>query len=664
VADDSFQLSRRKLLASVGAVGGASAAAGLGTTALLSDQERFDGNRVVAGELDMRVAYESYYSTLRSGNVPVQREGGTVDNRTRVGLPGDANGTASVSVRNASRARAFLEDTRDASFPSGYDPLDPPADPCPNGLGDADNAPPAIELADVKPGDFGSVVFDFALCDNPGFVWLRGSLRDAAENGVTEPEADADAERDGVVELLDAVEAAVWTDDGDGVQDPNESLVASGTLRQVLNALTAGEGLGLAGDLDPTSVGGEGRNCFSTNTTHSVVLAWRVPTDVGNEIQSDRVVFDVGLYTEQCRNNAASRAGNGYLPQSKLFPQTGATDDEYGRAVAVDGQTALVGAPNGSVFVLERTDDGTWAQRTVLETGADADEFGTAVGIDGGTALISAPGANRAYVYRRGETNADWTQDAVLEPSNEPTSFGYEAVALDAESETAVVSGFDDAYVFDGLGGGTESTRLPTDDGLPAAGLALDGEMLLIGAPAVGNFRGSGPGKAYVYDLGGPSQQAVLEPEATGPAAFQDFGAAVAVTESVALVGAPRAGESGAVHVYDRDNSWTKVTSVTAPAAAGEAEVGRTVTATGTTALAGAPGDDGSVPESGAAYIISGEDGWAAPTTQQLVATDGAEGDRFGAGGALTVTGNTAFVGARAGDGAETDSGAVYLFTS
>jgi Ca-activated chloride channel family protein len=28
-----------------------------------------------------------------------------------------------------------------------------------------------------------------------------------------------------------------------------------------------------------------------------------VPTDVGNEIQSDSVAFDLGFYTEQCRNN-------------------------------------------------------------------------------------------------------------------------------------------------------------------------------------------------------------------------------------------------------------------------------------------------------------------------------------------------------------------------
>jgi plastocyanin len=47
-----------------------------------------------------------------------------------------------------------------------------------------------IDLGDVKPGDFGEVTFDFALCDNPGYVWFVPTLRSASENGVTEPEAD------------------------------------------------------------------------------------------------------------------------------------------------------------------------------------------------------------------------------------------------------------------------------------------------------------------------------------------------------------------------------------------------------------------------------------------------------------------------------------------
>jgi len=432
-------------------------------------------------------------------------------------------------------------------------------------------------------------------------------------------------------------------------------------LRQVLNALSAGEGLGLSGDVSADAAGGQGRNCFSTNTTHSVVLAWRVPVDVGNQVQSDRVTFDVGFYTEQCRNNSASGAGGGYLPQSKLFPSGGSTDDEYGRAVAVDGSTALVGAPNGSVFVLEQAEDGTWVQEQVLKTEDDSDEFGTSIDLDDDTALISAPGANEAYIYTRSGSDSNWSS-RTLKPSDSPTSIGYEAVAL--SGDTAVVSGYDDAYVFDQSGGSwsdmEESTQLSTGNGLPAAGLAVDGDTLLVGAPAVTNFRSGGPGKVYVYDLSDRS----AEPETIEPGAHEDFGAAVALTDSAALVGAPLAGESGAVHVYERGSWSSRLASLTGSAAAAESEFGRTVTVAGTTALVGAPDDDGSATDSGAAYVFDGENGWPGTETQRLVASDGDDRDKFGSGVALSSTADTAFVGAREGDGAEEDSGAVYVFTS
>jgi predicted ribosomally synthesized peptide with SipW-like signal peptide len=41
MSDDNLELSRRKILGSVGAVGAAGAAAGLGTSALFSDEELF-----------------------------------------------------------------------------------------------------------------------------------------------------------------------------------------------------------------------------------------------------------------------------------------------------------------------------------------------------------------------------------------------------------------------------------------------------------------------------------------------------------------------------------------------------------------------------------------------------------------------------------------------
>lgn len=55
MADEKFELTRRKALAGLGTIGAASAGAGLGTSAYFNDTESFEGNSLQAGELDIEV---------------------------------------------------------------------------------------------------------------------------------------------------------------------------------------------------------------------------------------------------------------------------------------------------------------------------------------------------------------------------------------------------------------------------------------------------------------------------------------------------------------------------------------------------------------------------------------------------------------------------------
>jgi hypothetical protein len=236
-----------------------------------------------------------------------------------VGLPSNAAWLIAVSDDDEEdsdpdldAARQFLENTQYQSYNDGsLDCVDGEAN------SQADNeGRVVIDLDDVKPGDFGEVTFDFILCDNPGFVWLNGSLRSASENGVTEPEADDPDEEEGVVELLDVVQAAVWVDDGNNFQNADEEPLIVGSLNDVLGMELVDDsdstGAALNGDLLAEDGGGaaDARNCFSADTVHSVVFAWWVPVDHGNEIQSDTASFDLGFYTEQCRHNDGSGMNN------------------------------------------------------------------------------------------------------------------------------------------------------------------------------------------------------------------------------------------------------------------------------------------------------------------------------------------------------------------
>jgi predicted ribosomally synthesized peptide with SipW-like signal peptide len=324
---NDFELSRRKALAALGTIGAASAGAGLGTSAYFSDQETFENNSLTAGTLDLGVGYSAHYSdwmpneqgtpedegvpNVRMWDGPAGTTGGPDDlDPDEVGLPSNAAWLIAVSddtddgTPDTAVAEQFLENTEYQSFNDGtLDCVDGEAN------SQADDAErPVIALDDVKPGDFGEVTFDFVLCDNPGFVWLDGSLRNASENGVTEPEADDPDEGPGV-ELLDVVEAAVWIDDGNNFQNGDETPLVTGSIGEVLGMLGEGSlGTALNGDIPAEEGGGaaDARNCFSAQTEHSLVFAWWVPTDHGNEIQSDSASFDLGLYAEQCRHNDGS----------------------------------------------------------------------------------------------------------------------------------------------------------------------------------------------------------------------------------------------------------------------------------------------------------------------------------------------------------------------
>jgi hypothetical protein len=88
-------------------------------------------------------------------------------------------------------------------------------------------------------------------------------------------------------------------------------VIRRGTLAEDLAALEAtedGDGPGLPLDANLATDFGEtgdpaDRECFPPGITNYIGFAWWLPMDVGNEVQSDSVSFDLGFYAEQCRHN-------------------------------------------------------------------------------------------------------------------------------------------------------------------------------------------------------------------------------------------------------------------------------------------------------------------------------------------------------------------------
>ena len=202
-------LSRRTVLAGLGAVGVASAGAGLGTTAYFSDDESFDGNSITAGELDLKLDYRATYS----GGPGRLDEIDAVYSAEGAGEPFDVveegDGVYLIGEVPSIEENDLWEEevqTRDFCLP-GID------------LVNGDEIPVFV-LEDVKPGDCGEVTISLHICDNPSWLWMSGELTENAQNGYTDPELDALTELgldtgspDGDGQLADAVEVTMWYDE-------------------------------------------------------------------------------------------------------------------------------------------------------------------------------------------------------------------------------------------------------------------------------------------------------------------------------------------------------------------------------------------------------------------------------------------------------------------
>ncbi len=149
-----------------------------------------------------------------------------------------------------------------------------------------------------------------------------------------------------------------------------------------------------------------------------------------------------------------------------------------------------------------------------------------------------------------------------------------------------------------------------------------------------------------------------------------NFGNSVSISGDTAIVGAPQAffqigGRKGAAYIFYRNhgrtNNWGEVKKLIANDGAADDNFGCSVSISGDTAIVGAYDDDDKGDGSGSAYIFSrnegGTDNWG--EEKKLTAYDGAVGDNFGE--SVSISGSTAIVGAYADDDY---SGSAYIFRS
>lgn len=301
-------------------------------------------------------------------------------------------------------------------------------------------------------------------------------------------------------------------------------------------------------------------------------------------------------------DNSFSRVGAVYVFQrdgggnwsqlAYLKPSNLAKSRSFGQSVAIDGDVIVIGAPfdsesadgngevanSGAAYVFERVEGG-WTETAYLKSAtihAD-DNFGFSVDVSGQTAVIGEPGEDdpgtsnpnvgAAHVFVRGVSA--WTQQQRVVSSAFPQSERFGAAVTISGDSLAVGSSAPssvDVQHRTGVSWSLQATLPESGVVTQRLGASLDlrDNQLLVGDPgdnslatgvdgARDNSDAPLSGAAYLFERSGSNWTLAHYLKASNTAAFDGNGQAVAMTDTILVVGADRedsnsTGVNGAQH--------------------------------------------------------------------------------------------------------------------
>lgn len=309
----------------------------------------------------------------------------------------------------------------------------------------------------------------------------------------------------------------------------------------------------------------------------------------------------------------------GYDEINKVAASDRAQYDEFGKAVSISGNYAIIGAYAGDgdeggmnilpgagcAYIFERDANGNWIERQKLVASdrATIDLFGFEVSISGNYAIVGAYQededslanntlslAGSAYIFER-DTNGYWVEKQKIVPSDRQTNdkFGYSVsisnnyAIIGALEEDDDVNGANflssagSAYIFErnSTGSWIETQKIVASDrdsnDFFSRSVSISGDEIIVGAYGDGeDILGANSmplaGSAYIFerDVGGTwieKQKIVPLDRDTN----DYFGFTVSISEGNAIVGAYKEEEdsiglnnfflAGSVYIFERDST-------------------------------------------------------------------------------------------------------------
>ena len=304
--------------------------------------------------------------------------------------------------------------------------------------------------------------------------------------------------------------------------------------------------------------------------------------------------------------------------------------------------------------------------------------LGTSVAVSGDALAVGAPlddtkGDAAGAIYPFTRAGVSWTQQTKIVASDGQAGDAFGFCAAATATYLAVCAPYDDdggtdagsVYVFTRSGStwGSPKKIVAADAKASAelgSAVAVDGTTLLIGA-SVDSQIAAAAGAAYVYVVSGGNWTLQKKLMASDGSSGDVLGTSVGLSGDTAIVGAPYdsdvATNAGAAYVFVRNGTtWSQQTKLVADDTAANAQAGQSVSISGDTAVVGAYGDTTKGTTAGAVYVWT-RSGTTWSKQQKLYASDAAASAQFGY--AVAVVGDALAVGASSDSSGR---GAAYSF--
>lgn len=260
-----------------------------------------------------------------------------------------------------------------------------------------------------------------------------------------------------------------------------------------------------------------------------------------------------------------------WAQQAKITPPDLAANDDFGASVAISGDTAVIGAPRdddggprtGSAYVYTRA--GTvWSQEAKLSAAAPLSEdlFGRAVAVEGDRALVGAPHIDfpnsfTGFVTSFTRSGTSWSEEQVLTPTGALAGDGFgSAIALQGVHAIVGAPFNDDkglqagaAFVFELDGSWSQIGKFVDSAGSAGdqagTSVAIESELIFMGAPLFDSALCPDSGAVHVGRITEVStvlpELSIGPPEILCAPGFSTgrFGISIGTSPSLLIVGHP-----------------------------------------------------------------------------------------------------------------------------